>query len=297
MRQVSARLFEGAKLNTKIIKRLDEIVPDHDLILCDVWGVIHNGVHAWSQAYRALERARNSGIVVVLITNAPRPFGPVVRQLENLGVPDSAFDAIVTSGDVTRALIKQGSSKVYHLGQEQDLPIYDGLSVDLVSEQEAETVVCTGLVNDEFETPAHYAEQLKRFQQRDLPMICANPDIVVEKGHRLLWCAGSLARDYAALGGKTLIAGKPHAPIYNEAIRLAEEKSGKTIARDRILAIGDGMPTDVKGAMDNDLNLLFISDGIHSREYGEPGNPDIDRLQKFLVLHEASPIATMKKLA
>lgn len=297
MRQVSARLFEGAKLNTKIIKRLDEIVPDHDLILCDVWGVIHNGVHAWSQAYRALERARNSGIVVVLITNAPRPFGPVVRQLENLGVPDSAFDAIVTSGDVTRALIRQGSSKVYHLGQEQDLPIYDGLSVDLVSEQEAETVVCTGLVNDEFETPAHYAEQLKRFQQRDLPMICANPDIVVEKGHRLLWCAGSLARDYAALGGKTLIAGKPHAPIYNEAIRLAEEKSGKTIARDRILAIGDGMPTDVKGAMDNDLNLLFISDGIHSREYGEPGNPDIDRLQKFLVLHEASPIATMKKLA
>lgn len=297
MRQVSARLFEGAKLNTKIIKRLDEIVPDHDLILCDVWGVIHNGVHAWSQAYRALERARNSGIVVVLITNAPRPFGPVVRQLENLGVPDSAFDAIVTSGDVTRALIKQGSSKVYHLGQEQDLPIYDGLSVDLVSEQEAETVVCTGLVNDEFETPAHYAEQLKRFQKRDLPMICANPDIVVEKGHRLLWCAGSLARDYAALGGKTLIAGKPHAPIYNEAIRLAEEKSGKTIARDRILAIGDGMPTDVKGAMDNDLNLLFISDGIHSREYGEPGNPDIDRLQKFLVLHEASPIATMKKLA
>jgi HAD superfamily hydrolase (TIGR01459 family) len=290
-------LFEGAKLNTKIIKRLDEIVPDHDLILCDVWGVIHNGVHAWSQAYRALERARNSGIVVVLITNAPRPFGPVVRQLENLGVPDSAFDAIVTSGDVTRALIRQGSSKVYHLGQEQDLPIYDGLSVDLVSEQEAETVVCTGLVNDEFETPAHYAEQLKRFQQRDLPMICANPDIVVEKGHRLLWCAGSLARDYAALGGKTLIAGKPHAPIYHEAIRLAEEKSGKSIARDRILAIGDGMPTDVKGAMDNDLNLLFISDGIHSREYGEPGNPDIDRLQKFLVLHEASPIATMKKLA
>lgn len=284
-------------MNTQIIKRLDEIVSDYDLILCDVWGVIHNGVQAWSQAYRALERARNLGLTVALITNAPRPFGPVVKQLGNLGVPESAFDAIVTSGDVTRALIKQGSSKVYHLGQEQDLPIYEGLGVDLVSEEEAETVVCTGLVNDEFETPAHYAEQLKRFHARDLPMICANPDIVVEKGHKLLWCAGSLARDYAALGGKTLIAGKPYAPIYDEAIRQAEAISGKTIDRTRILAIGDGMPTDVKGAMDNDVNLLFISDGIHSREYGEPGNPDIEQLHKFLALHAASPVATMKKLA
>ena len=284
-------------MNTQIIKRLDEIVSDYDLILCDVWGVIHNGVNAWSQAYRALARARSAGLAVVLITNAPRPFGPVVKQLANLGVPDETFDAIVTSGDVTRALIKQGLPKVFHLGQEQDLPIYDGLDVELVNEEEAQTVVCTGLVNDEFETPAHYAEQLKRFKARDLPMICANPDIVVEKGHKLLWCAGALARDYAALGGKTLIAGKPHAPIYEEAIKLAEAKSGKKIDRSRILAIGDGMPTDVKGAMDNELQLLFISDGIHSREYGEPGNPDIEQLQKFLAVHNASPVATMKKLA
>lgn len=284
-------------MNTQFIKRLDEIVSDYDLILCDVWGVIHNGVNAWSQAYRALARARSAGLAVVLITNAPRPFGPVVKQLSNLGVPDGTFDAIVTSGDVTRALIKQGPSKVYHLGQEQDLPIYDGLDVELVSEENAETIVCTGLVNDEFETPAHYAEQLKRFKARDLPMICANPDIVVEKGHKLLWCAGALARDYAALGGKTLIAGKPHAPIYDEAIKQAEAKTGKEIERSRILAIGDGMPTDVKGAMDNDVQLLFISDGIHSREYGEPGNPDIEQLQKFLAVHDASPVATMKKLA
>lgn len=284
-------------MNTQIIKRLDEIVSNYDLILCDVWGVIHNGVHAWSQAYRALERARNAGLMVVLITNAPRPYGPVVKQLGNLGVPDSAYDAIVTSGDVTRALIRQGAQKIYHLGQEQDLPIYEGLEVELVDEDIAETVVCTGLVNDEFETPAHYADQLKRFYERELPMICANPDIVVEKGHKLLWCAGSLARDYAALGGETLIAGKPHAPIYIEAIRQAEAKSGKTIDRSRVLAIGDGMPTDVKGAIDNELDLLFISDGIHSREYGEPGNPDIERLHKFLALHEASPTATMKKLA
>ncbi|MEM8540557.1 MAG: TIGR01459 family HAD-type hydrolase [Pseudomonadota bacterium] len=284
-------------MNTQIIKRLDEIVSDYDLILCDVWGVIHNGVHAWSQAYRALARARSAGLAVVLITNAPRPFGPVVKQLANLGVPDETFDAIVTSGDVTRALIKQGSPKVFHLGQEQDLPIYDGIDVELVNEEEAQTVVCTGLVNDEFETPAHYAEQLKRFKARDLPMICANPDIVVEKGHKLLWCAGALARDYAALGGTTLIAGKPHAPIYEEAIKLAEAKTGKEIDRSRILAIGDGMPTDVKGAMDNELQLLFISDGIHSREYGEPGNPDIEQLQKFLAVHNASPVATMKKLA
>lgn len=284
-------------MNTRTIRRLDELVPDYDLILCDVWGVVHNGVHAWSQAYRALARARNAGISVVLITNAPRPFKPVARQLESLGVPENSFDAIVTSGDVTRALIEQGPSKVFHIGKEQELPIYDGLGVELVGEDEADVIVCTGLVNDDYETPAHYADQLERLYARQLHMICANPDIVVEKGHKLLWCAGALARDYAALGGTTHIAGKPHKPIYDEAIKKAETAAGKAIERSRILAIGDGMPTDVKGAMDNEIDLLFISDGIHSREYGEPGKPDMKRLEDFLAMHEATPIATMNKLA
>ena len=212
-------------------------------------------------------------------------------------MPEDTFDAVVTSGDVTRALIEQGPSNIYHLGQERDLPIYDGLSAQLVSEPEAEAVVCTGLVNDDIETPAHYADQLQRLHQRGLPFICANPDIVVEKGHRLIWCAGALARDYTALGGETFIAGKPHAPIYEEAIRQGEQIAGRKFDHNRILAIGDGMPTDVKGAMDYDLALLFISDGIHSREYGEPGQPDLDRLQKFLTAQGATPVATMKKLA
>lgn len=284
-------------MSLNFIDRLDEITPQYDLILCDVWGVIHNGVHAWLAAYRALARARDNGATVVLITNAPRPNGPVKKQLEALGVPDNAFDAIVTSGDVTRALIAQGSPKVFHLGPERDKTLYAGLDVDLVDEEEAESIVCTGLFNDDIETPAHYDEQLKRMQARDLPFICANPDIVVEKGHKLLWCAGALARDYAKLGGRTFISGKPHKPIYDKAIKQGEAIAGKSFDRARIIAIGDGMPTDVKGAMDNDVALLFISDGIHSREYGEPGKPNRDRLKDFLEEHEATPAAVMQKLA
>ncbi|MDZ7823648.1 MAG: TIGR01459 family HAD-type hydrolase [Ahrensia sp.] len=282
---------------TRTIKRLDDLTDHYDLILCDVWGVIHNGVAAWTQAYRALMRARQAGLQVVAITNAPRPFKQVVEQLDGLGVPRETFDAVVTSGDVTRALISQNSKQVYHLGQDKDLPIYEGLDVQLVAEAEAQVIVCTGLEDDNTQTPEDYAELLSRFAARDLPFICANPDIVVEMGERLLWCAGALARDYAALGGTTMIAGKPHAPIYDEAIRQAEVLSGKKVDRRRVLAIGDGMPTDVKGARDNGVDLLFISDGIHAREYGEPGNPNAEMLDAFLKAHNAAPTATMVKLA
>lgn len=278
------------------IERLDAISDNYDLILCDVWGVLHNGVQAWTKAHRALARAREAGKIVVLITNAPRPFKSVKQQLELLGVPSDTFDGIVTSGDVTRALISKGPSKVFHIGEDRDLPIYEGLDVTLVAEEAAEAIVCTGLFDDSSEDPSDYSDLFQRLQARDLPFICANPDIVVEKGDSLIYCAGALARDYATLGGRTFIAGKPFKPIYDEAIRIGQERAGKAIDRARILAIGDGMPTDVKGAMDNGLDLLFISDGIHSREYGEPSKPDFARLEKFLSDQGAVPIATMTKL-
>ncbi|MEM5500117.1 TIGR01459 family HAD-type hydrolase [Ahrensia kielensis] len=282
---------------TQRIKRLDELLPNYDVILCDVWGVLHNGVDAWTQAYKALIRARDAGAKVVLITNAPRPSPNVIEQLGALGVPTATFDAVVTSGDVTRALIENGSKKIFHLGPQRDTAIYDGLDAELVGLKEADVVVCTGLFDDESETPADYADQLQEMKSRDLPFVCANPDIVVEKGDRLIFCAGALARDYAELGGKTYIAGKPHKPIYDEAIRKAEAIIGGKVERSRILAIGDGMPTDVKGAMDNNLDLLFISDGIHSREYGQPSKPNDSKLDAYLDAHKATPVATMIKLA
>lgn len=272
---------------------LDQISGEYDAILSDVWGVVHNGVEAYGAACDALARARGAGKAVVLITNAPRPRGPVERQLARLGVRRDAWDGIVTSGDVTRDLIAAGPRKVFHLGPDNDLPLYDGLDAELVEEFEAQAVVCTGLFDDGAETPDDYADMLRRFRARNLPFICANPDIVVEHGDRLIWCAGALARDYGQLGGRTLIAGKPHRPIYEAALAAAAAVLGRPPAK--ALAIGDGALTDLKGAAQNGLDALFISSGIHAAEYG--AGPDPARLAAFLSRHGLAPAAVMPKLA
>ena len=280
-----------------LIDHVDPLLGGYDVILCDVWGVVHNGVAAWPDAVGALGRCRAAGATVVLITNAPRPNPAVRAQLARLGVSGDAFDDVVTSGDVTRALIAEGPRKVFHIGPDMDLSIFEGLDVERVEDFEASAVVCTGLFDDETETPGDYADLLARLRSRDLPMICANPDIVVERGHRLIYCAGALAREYSLLGGRTLIAGKPHRPIYEEALRLAEKARGAPVDRARVLAIGDGATTDVKGAIDNGIDLLFITDGIHAREYGEPGRPDPVRLAAWLEAASARPAGVMVKLA
>lgn len=280
----------------KQIASLNEIIGDYDLILCDVWGVLHNGVDAWAEAGRALMDARQDGKTVVLITNSPRRSRDVITQLQSLGVPDDAYDGIATSGDVTRTLIAEGPRRIFHLGPDRDLSLFDELDVELVEEFEASGVACTGLFDDENETPEDYADMLQRMRARDLPFICANPDIVVERGDRLIWCAGALARDYGQLGGRTLIAGKPHRPIYEKAMKDAASLMGAETPLSRVLAIGDGITTDVKGAMMADIPLLFISDGIHAREYGSHGKPDLEQMAEFLDDFGAEPVATMTKL-
>jgi HAD superfamily hydrolase (TIGR01459 family) len=264
--------------------------------LCDVWGVVHNGETHFPAAAAALAQARKAGLAVVLITNSPRRNADVIAQLRVIGVPDDAFDRVVTSGDVTRDLIAEGPRKVFHLGPDRDVTIYDGLDVELVEEFEAQAVVCTGLFDDEAETPEDYAEMLARLRARNLPFICANPDIIVERGDRLIWCAGALARDYAQLGGRTLIAGKPHAPIYAAAMKAACEALGRDLTRNQALAIGDGMMTDVKGGADNGFDVLYISGGIHARDYGDPLRPDPARLAAFLEKHGYRPVAVMPRL-
>lgn len=279
------------------IGSIDALTARYDALLCDVWGVLHNGVTAWPEAHSALARVREAGKTVVLITNAPRPRAQVRQQLDLLGVPEAAYDDIVTSGDVTRALIAAGPRRIFHIGTERDLALFDGLDVELVEEFEANAVVVTGPYDDETETPDDYAETLARLRARNLPMICANPDIVIERGDKLVYCAGALARAYGLLGGRTLIAGKPHAPIYTEAMNRIAAARGGPVDRERVLAIGDGMTTDVKGAMDNGFALLFISNGIHAREYGQPGAPDPGRLAAYLEDFGADPVATMVRLA
>ncbi len=278
------------------IQTLGEITDGFDVILSDVWGVLHNGVSAFPDAAIALRSAREAGKSVVLITNSPRPAPGVIAQLRVLGVPDEAYDRIVTSGDVTRGLIAEGPRKVFLLGPQRDMPLLEGLDVEVVGEADADSVVCTGFFDDETETPEDYTEMLKGFIARNVPMICANPDLVVERGERIIPCAGAMAAYYEQLGGEVRIAGKPHAPIYEACLAAAKEVRG-AFAKDRVLAIGDGMPTDVKGAIASGLNLLYISGGIHVAEYTLNGQTDEALLNAYLKGQGASPGWWMPRLA
>jgi HAD superfamily hydrolase (TIGR01459 family) len=275
------------------IHTLGEIISKFDVVLSDVWGVLHNGVAAFPDAGTALRDARAAGKTVVLITNSPRPGPDVVAQLRALGVADDVYDRIITSGDVTRELIRKGPKKVFLLGPARDLSL---LGVELVSETEAECVVCTGFFDDETETPQHYTEMLKGFIARNVLMICANPDLVVERGERIIPCAGAMALYYMQLGGEVGIAGKPHTPIYEACLAAAEEVRGP-FERSRVLAIGDGMPTDVRGALSNDLALLYVSGGIHASEYVTDGETNIEALDAFLIREEAAPGWWIPRLA
>lgn len=280
----------------KRIQNLSEVIGDYDVVLSDVWGVVHNGVAAFQHSCQALAAARKAGATVVLITNSPRPAPGVIEQLKVLGVSDDTYDRIVTSGDVTRHLIAEGPKKVFLLGPERDMPLFDGLDVEVVSAEEAQAIVCTGFFDDEKEVPEDYTDMLTAWVKRDVPFICANPDLVVERGHRIIPCAGAVAAYYEQLGGKTRIAGKPHFPIYDESLAAAREARG-AFDKSKVLAIGDGMPTDVRGALSQGLDLLYISAGIHVAEYTVNGETDEAILQAWLKSENAAPKFWMPRLA
>ncbi|MFC3073866.1 TIGR01459 family HAD-type hydrolase [Shinella pollutisoli] len=277
------------------IRSFAEIAGRYDVVLCDVWGVLHNGVEAFAAASEALAAARAAGLTVVLITNSPRPYPGVKVQIRGLGVPDEAYDRIVTSGDVTRALIAEGPRKIRFIGADRDYPLLDGLDVTPVDMEAAEAVVCAGLRDDEAETAEDYRTELAALAARGLPFVCANPDLVVERGHRLIPCAGAIAALYEELGGRTAIAGKPHRPIYEKSIAEAREVRGDFDLA-RVIAVGDGMPTDVRGAEALGLDVLYISGGIHAREYVEAGRTDEARLDAFLSREGAHPKWWMPRL-
>jgi HAD superfamily hydrolase (TIGR01459 family) len=268
-----------------LVEGLRALAPSYKGILCDVWGVLHNGVTAFEDAHKALRTYREeNGGKVVLITNAPRPAKQVGEMLASLGVPTEAYDDIVTSGDVTRAILEaQGSKTLLHIGPNRDQPLYWDLEATFTSnDDEAEAISCTGLANDETETPDDYRDRLKKLADRKLPMICANPDIVVERGDKLVWCAGALARLYEDLGGEVAILGKPHAPIYDAALERLAKIAGEKIAKEDVLAIGDGLPTDIRGAVSQDIDVLFITAGIHASDFGPSDEPDEHLIRRRL---------------
>jgi HAD superfamily hydrolase (TIGR01459 family) len=255
---------------------LSAIADRYDAIICDVWGVLHDGLHAHPGVPEALTAFRRHG-PVVLVTNAPRPSGPVVRQLESLGVPHAAFDGIVSSGDVVRShLIAAGHRAVYHIGPMRDRPLYEGTAIKIVATPEdADVIVAAGMRDDDVDKPDDYRDELARCLATGTPFVCANPDIIVERGAGFVWCAGALARLYDEMGGHALQFGKPHPPIYEAALRIVTERAGDA---PRVLAIGDGLPTDISGANAQGFDVLFITEGIHAADLGPPLQPDPEKV-------------------
>jgi len=252
---------------TRLITGLGEIANDYDVLLCDVWGVIHNGREAFPVACAALSRWRRERGPVVLISNSPRPWRDVADQVEVLGVPREAWSSVVTSGDATRVLLAaRAPGPAWRIGPQRDDPLYAGLGLRFAPLEEAAFIACTGPDDDENEAAEDYRQRLGRAAERGLEMVCANPDKVVQRGERLIICGGALAALYEALGGQVRMAGKPWPAIYDLALASANGELGRVANRRRVLAIGDGIATDMIGANRQDLDGLFITGGIHGAE-------------------------------
>ncbi len=263
-----------------ILRGLSEIAPRYDALICDVWGVLHNSITAKAPAVDALRHFRAAHGPVVLLTNAPRPVADVLVQFARIGVPEDCYDAIMTSGAAARLDLERRAQNrrlpMFHLGPERDRGVFEGLAVDVVEPEEADIVLCTGLYDHDRETPDDYRDLLARLHARKLTLLCANPDIQVHVGAALVYCAGAIARAYEEIGGSVVYYGKPHRPIYEATLALAQKAAGRPIARP--LAIGDGTGTDIKGANGVGLDALFIADGIHGEEIGAVTPESVERL-------------------
>ena len=288
---------------TRIVESLSELAATYDAVFCDLWGVLHDGVTVFPEAAEALRSYRRSGGKVILITNAPRPRGQVALQLDGLGAGRDLWDDIVTSGDSAQAALVGGvvGRRVHHIGPERDRAFFHELppelpagTIELVPLAEAEGIACTGLVDDDVETPEDYRGQLLLAREKGLKLLCANPDIVVDRGGKRIYCAGAIAEAYSALGGQSLYFGKPHPPIYDLARRRLALLD--RIPDERILAIGDGPGTDLAGAMGEDLDCLFVTGGLLAEETGTVDQPDPAKLSGWLSRAKMSPAYAIGRL-
>ena len=294
---------------TEIIRSLADLTSRYDAVFCDLWGCLHNGKATFPAAVAALQGFRATGGKVVLLTNAPRPKSSVVKQLDNLGVPRDAWDIVVTSGDAAQMGMLSGAvgRKVHHIGAPKDEPFFTDFAEDLaayaatqppiirVPLREAEGIVCTGLRDDLTETPDDYRAALLLGKTLGLPMLCANPDIVVDMGDKRVYCAGALAQAYEQLGGTALYFGKPHPPIYDLARRRLAEAG--VPSDPQILCIGDGISTDIQGGIGEGLDTLFITGGLEAAQFGtDVETPDKTRLDAWLADRQLSPTFAMGRL-
>jgi len=270
---------------------LSELAPRYDALLCDVWGVIHNGRESFPVAFAALAHYRAERGPVILISNSPRPHGPVIDQLDGLGVPREAWSHIVTSGDATRLLLaERAPGPAWKIGPDRDDALYEGLAVRFSDLADARFISVTGPYDDENDEPADYRDRFVACIARGLELVCANPDIVVQRGDKLIYCGGALAQLYESLGGRVTMAGKPYKAIYDLSLAKAAEALGAPPDLARVLCIGDGLPTDIRGANARGLDVLFVASGIHG---GETIGPDgLNAAAVADLLHQAGLTAT-----
>jgi HAD superfamily hydrolase (TIGR01459 family) len=288
--------------STSGVAGLSALAGAHDALICDIWGVLHNGVTPFAGACDALIRFRAQGGRVLLVSNAPRPSGSVKAQLDLLGVPREAFDDVLSSGDMARAhIVAQAGEPLHHIGPPKDLPLFEGLDAPRVPVAEAAYVVCTGLFDDERETAQDYAGSLREMSARGLTMLCANPDLVVDRGGQLVPCAGAIAALYETMGGAVIQSGKPHRPIYDAAFaRIGGWLGGQGRAFDqrRVLAVGDALRTDIAGAVGAGIPSLFVVEGIHAEEIaGERPDDPVEAALTWLARQAHRPdhaIATLR---
>ena len=245
--------------------------------ICDIWGVLHNGVAAFQPAVDACTKFRADGGYVILVTNAPRPANGVIKQLAGLGISPEAYDRVLTSGDVTREILGTwGAQPTLHIGPERDLTLFDDLAITLTNAARAERVLCSGLYDDTTETAEHYRTTLQELAARSVPMLCANPDIKVDRGGRIIYCAGAVAQLYEEMGGKVAYAGKPYSPIYDAARQMIADIAGRTIEATDILAIGDGVHTDIPGGLAHGMRTVYVASAIYLHEPMTP--PALEKL-------------------
>lgn len=288
---------------TRIIDSLAEVAHSYDALFVDLWGCLHNGVEPFADAVSALRAYKAQGGKVLLLTNSPRPRSSVKRQLERIGVPADAYDEIASSGDAAQFAMAAGvvGRKVYHLGPERDLSFFSDengpINVERVPLADAEGIVCTGLFNDLTETPDDYRLTILDGKTRGLKLLCANPDISVDLGDQRIFCSGAIAEAYTAAGGTSLYFGKPHSPIYQLAYTRLAAIAGRRIDNDRILCIGDGINTDIRGGVAEDLDTLFITGGLSATEISESyGKPNAEELAEFIAKNKLTPTFTITRL-
>ncbi|WP_374643426.1 TIGR01459 family HAD-type hydrolase [Tabrizicola sp.] len=294
---------------TEIIRSLADLAGRYDAAFCDLWGCLHNGHAAFPAAVAALRGFRAAGGKVVLLTNSPRPKASVIAQIDAMGVPRDCWDEVATSGDAAQMGLLSGAvgRRVHHIGAPKDETFFTDFAPDLaafaatqppitrVPLKEAEGIVCTGLRDDLTETPEDYRAALLLAKTLGLPMLCANPDIVVDMGDKRLYCAGALAEMYEKMGGSTLYFGKPHPPIYDLARRRLTEAGGRPDPQ--ILCIGDGIATDVQGGIAEGLDTLFITGGLEAERFGpDVEAPEAGLLLDWLAGRELSPSYAIGRL-